>query len=102
MVETCNNQASSQVKVPFKTNQIQGGLPRNRQIHPKRPKNAKWAIFKRDGSLDALLSRFWERFNVFWIPHMSGYLMDLMKPIRDNKDLKEALRNVKNGPKRAK
>ena len=28
--------------------------------------------------------------------------MDLMKPIRDNKDFKEAVRNVKNGPKRAK
>ena len=33
---------------------------------------------------------------------MSGYLMDLMKPIRDNKDFKGAVRNVKNGLKRAK
>ena len=33
---------------------------------------------------------------------MSGYLMDLMKPIRDNKDFIGAVRNVKNGPIRAK
>ena len=33
---------------------------------------------------------------------MSGYLMDLMKPIRDDKDLKGAVRNVKNYQKRAK
>ena len=33
---------------------------------------------------------------------MSGYLMDLMKPIRDNKDFKGAVKKVKNGPKRAK
>ena len=39
---------------------------------------------------------------MFWIPHMSGYLMDLMKPIRDNEDFKGAFRNVKNGPKMAK
>ena len=50
----------------------------------KRAKKVKRVIFKGDGSLDALFSRFLERLNVFWIPHMSGYLMDLMKPIRDN------------------
>ena len=33
---------------------------------------------------------------------MSGYLMDLMKPIRDNEDFKGAVRNVKNDQKRAK
>ena len=33
---------------------------------------------------------------------MSGYLMDLMTPIRDNEDFKGAFRNVKNGPKTAK
>ena len=33
---------------------------------------------------------------------MSGYLMDLMTPIRDNEDFKGAFRNVKNGQKRAK
>ena len=33
---------------------------------------------------------------------MSGYLMDLMKPIRDNEDFKGAVRNVKNNQKRAK
>ena len=40
------------------------------------------------------------RLNVFWIPHMSGYPMDLIKPIRDNEDFKGAFRNVKNGPKK--
>ena len=53
--------------------------------------------FKGDGSLDTLFSRFLERLNVFWIPHM-----DLIKPIRDNEDFKGAFRNVKNGTKRAK
>jgi hypothetical protein len=100
MVETCNNQASSHVKVPYRTNQIQRGLPRNRQDHPKRPKNAKWVIFKRDGSLDTPFSRLWQRFNVFWIPHMSGFLLDLMKPVRDNQDYKGAVRNVKKYQKR--
>ena len=33
---------------------------------------------------------------------MSGYLMDMMKPIRDNEDFKGAVRNVKNNQKRAK
>ena len=33
---------------------------------------------------------------------MSGYLMDLMKPIRHNEDFKGAVRNVKNNQKRAK
>ena len=33
---------------------------------------------------------------------MSGYLMDLMKPIRDNEDFKGAVRNVKNYQKMAK
>ena len=32
---------------------------------------------------------------------MSGYLMNLMKPITDNKDFKGAIRNVKNNQKRA-
>ena len=32
---------------------------------------------------------------------MSGYLMDMMKPIRDNEDFKGAVRNVKNNQKRA-
>ena len=41
-------------------------------------------------------------FNGFWIPHMSGYLMNLMKPITDNKDFKGAIRNVKNNQKRSK
>ena len=67
----------------------------------KRAKKVKRVIFKGDGSLDALFSRFLERLNVFWIPHMSGYLMDLIKLIRDDEDFKGALRNVKNGPKRA-
>ena len=102
MVETPDILASSHVKVPYRSNQIQRGLQKNRQDHQKPPKTAKWVIFKGDGSLDALFSRFWERFNVFWIPHMSGYLMDLMKPIRDNEDFKGAVRNVKNGPKRGK
>ena len=62
----------------------------------------KRVIFKGDGSLDALFSRFLERLKVFWIPHMSGCLLDLNKPIRDNYDFKGAFMNVKNGPKRAK
>ena len=62
----------------------------------------KRVIFKGDGSLDTLFSRFLEILNVFWIPHMSGYLMDLIKPIRDNEDFKGAFRNVKKGPNRAK
>ena len=33
---------------------------------------------------------------------MSGYLMDLMKPIADNEDFKGVVRNVKNNQKRAK
>ena len=32
---------------------------------------------------------------------MSGYLMDLMKTIRDHEDFKGAVRNVKNNEKRA-
>ena len=68
----------------------------------KRAQQLKRVIFKGDGSLDALFSRFLERLNVFWIPHMSGYFMDLIKLIRDDEDFKGALRNVKNGPKRAK
>ena len=47
-------------------------------------------IFKGDGSLDALFSRFLERLNVLWIPHMSGYPMDLIKLIRENDDFKGA------------
>ena len=62
----------------------------------------KRVIFKEDGSLDALFSRFLKRLNVFWILDMSGCLLDLIKPIRDNLDFKGAFRNVKNGPKRAK
>ena len=68
---------------------------------PKTAEKVKRVIFKGDGSLDALFSRFLERLNVFWIPHMSGYLMDLIKLIRDDEDFKGALRNVKNGPKMA-
>ena len=33
---------------------------------------------------------------------MSGYLMDLMKPIADKEDFKGVVRNVKNNQKRAK
>ena len=33
---------------------------------------------------------------------MSGYLMDLMKPIKDNENFKGAVRNVKIYQKRAK
>ena len=33
---------------------------------------------------------------------MSGFLMDLMKPVRDNEDFKGAFRNVKNYQKRVK
>ena len=54
----------------------------------KRAKRVKRVFFKGDGSLDALFSRFWERLNVFWIPHISGYLMYLMKQIGDNEGFK--------------
>ena len=54
MEEKLKNQASSPVKVSYRTNQIQIGLPKNRQDHPKRPKNTRWVISKRDGSLDTL------------------------------------------------
>ena len=50
----------------------------------------KRLIFKGDVSLDALFSRFLDRLNVLWIPHMSGYPMDLMKPMRENDDFKGA------------
>ena len=45
---------------------------------------------------------FLETLNSFWILDMSGCLLDLIKPIRDNLDFKGAFSNVKNGPKRAK
>ena len=63
----------------------------------KRAEKVKRVIFKGDGSLNALFSRFLERLNVFWIPYMSGYLMDLIKLFRDDEDFKGALRNVR-GP----
>ena len=68
----------------------------------KRANKVKRVIFKGDGSLDTIFSRFLERLNVFWILDMSGCLLDLIKPIRDNLDFKGAFRNVKNRPKRAK
>ena len=37
---------------------------------PKRADKVKRVIFKGDGSLDTLFSRFLERLNVFSIPHM--------------------------------
>ena len=105
MVETQVVLGFSHVWVAYWTNQRQWRLQRSRNESQKRPEKAnkvKRVIFKGDGSLDAFFSRFLERLNVFWIPHMSGYLMDLMKPIRDNEDFKGAFRNVKNGPKMAK
>ena len=42
-----------------------------------KPKTAQMVILNGD-SLNANFSRFVERLKVFWIPHMSGYLM---KPI---------------------
>ena len=37
-----------------------------------------------------------EIIKVFWTSYMLGYLME---PIKDNEDFKEAVRNVKKGPK---
>ena len=54
MVDTCNNQATSHVKIPYKTNRIQRGLPRNCQDHPKQPKNAKLVISKETAVLKHL------------------------------------------------
>ena len=61
----------------------------------KTAKKTKGVISKGDGSLDALFSRLWERLQLFWTSHMSGYFIE---PIRDNEDSKEAFRNVKKSP----
>ena len=60
-------------------------------------KNSQMVIFKYDTSLDVLFSkqRVHERLKVIDTPHMSAYLMDL---IRDKEDFKEALRMVNNAP----
>ena len=60
---------------------------------PKKSKMAKRGVLKGDGRLDALFARKWETLKVFWTFYMSVYLME---PIRDNRDFKEAVRNVKN------
>ena len=96
MVETKVVLGFSYVWVDYGTNQSQS------QKRPKKGQKGKRLIFKEDGSLDALFSRFLEGLNVFWILDMSGCLLDLNKPIRDNYDFKGAFMNVKNGPKRAK
>ena len=57
----------------------------------KKKHKKKNIVFKLDGSLYALFSRFWEKLKVFLTSPMSGYLMN---PIRDNYDFKEVVRNV--------
>ena len=52
-------------------------------------------IFKGDGSLDALYLRLGEIIKVLWTSYMPEYLMET---IRDNEDLKGALRKVHNVP----
>ena len=99
MVETCSVLSSSNVRLPYGTNQRPWGLPRSDQERPKGPKTVKSVIFKGDGSLDALFTRLWERLMWLWTSHMSGYFME---PIKDNEDLKGAVRNVNNGQKRLK
>ena len=54
-------------------------------------------IFKGDGSLDTLFSRYLETCWVFWTCHISGYPME---PIGYNKDFQEAVRKIQNGLKR--
>ena len=98
MLDTCNNQTSSHVKVPYRTNQIQRGVPRNRQDHPKRPQNTKWVIFKRDGSLDTPFSRLWQRLKLFQASHMHRQLME---QIRDSENFKETIIIVKSRQKKA-
>ena len=51
-------------------------------------------ILKEDRSLNALFSRLWEKFKVFWTPMESGYLME---PIGVSDDLRRGVRNVQNG-----
>ena len=95
-VKTGSFLASLHVRVTYRTNQGQWGLPRSLQERPKGPTTAKRVIFKGDGSLDSLFSRLCERLKLFWTFHMSGYLME---PFRDIEDIKGAVRNVKNSQK---
>ena len=57
MGETRSILASSHVRVPYRTNQRQWGHPRTHQERPKVTKTARWMIFTRNGSLDALFLR---------------------------------------------
>ena len=54
----------------------------------------KRVILKGDGSLDAPFSRIWKRLAVFWHPHMSCYLTEL---IDDNEDIQEVSSSVQKG-----
>ena len=70
---------------------------------PKKGQQGEKVFFKEDGSLDALISRFLERLNFFWIPYMSGCRLVLIKPIRDIRISKEPSgmsKTAQKGPKR--
>ena len=67
----------------------------------KRAKKVRRVIFKGDGRLDANFSRFLERLNVFWILHMSGYLMNLITH-QKHWGVQGSLYDSQKHPKRAK
>ena len=66
------------IRVPYRTNQGQWGLPRSHQERPKRPKTAK------------LRQQSWKTF-LLWTSPMPVYFMELIK---DTEDFKEAIRNI--------
>ena len=66
------------IRVPYRTNQGQWGLPRSHQERPKRPKTAKWR------------QQSWKTF-LLWTSPMPVYFMELIK---DTEDFKEAIRNI--------
>ena len=100
MLETCNNQASSHVKVPYKTNQIQRGLPRNHQDHPKQPKNAKWWFSKETAVLTHLFHGYGRASMVSGFLTCQGTLWTWWNQSKTKKISKE-LSGIQNNQKRA-
>ena len=52
-----------------------------------RAKTANWVIFKGDNSLDAPFSWLLNRLKLFWIFHMSGYLMNRSDTMKTSKEM---------------
>ena len=71
------------------------------KISQKRAKKVRRVIFKGDGSLDANFSRFLERLYVFWILHMSGYLITMITH-QKHWGVQGSLYDCQKHPKRAK